>query len=393
MFAAELVGNDRLRPGYLALSAGLPNSRLWQCKTPLIVLWNHLHIASLKLTGEVTAFTSLNSADHTSKLGMNEDATKKEGEYFAMAAISSLPEWVISDELKELREICATGPCRLPHEKLKAVQSEEQHNVTAGVARSPEVVVHEVPPPREIDTWGDTICVELLRESPLVVCKVEMSTARGRQSTVMLHCFASEEPTQWGVVVLAAPKELWMEKGDSNVAVCKRHGETRPESTKQISGSYLVINECLHPSSRMAFFLWNRITSECFNPSLQHFAQEVLGCMDLDVWQNGVMKQGLHDLAEKFSVRAGQRGFFARPSRKLETLTLAERAQQGHLPFELGKNKEGKRQKKKHKLPDGVLDQNVHSVTQELRWKPVVFAFMLFPLFWAFRLDFWLFGL
>ena len=114
--------------------------------------------------------------------------------------------------------------------------------------------MHEVPPPREIDTWGDTICVELLRESPLVVCKVEMSTARGRQSTVMLHCFASEELTQWGVVVLAAPKELWMEKGDSNVAVCKRHGETRPESTKQISGSYLVINECLHPSSRMAFF-------------------------------------------------------------------------------------------------------------------------------------------
>ena len=65
---------------------------------------------------------------------MNEDATKEEGEYFAMAAISSLPEWVISDELKELRDNCATGPCRLPHEKLKAVQSEEQHNVTARIS-------------------------------------------------------------------------------------------------------------------------------------------------------------------------------------------------------------------------------------------------------------------
>ena len=253
------------------------------------------------------------------------------------------------------------------------------------VARSPEVVVHEVPPPREIDTWGDTICVELLRESPLVVCKVEMSTARGRQSTVMLHCFASEEPTQWRVVILAAPKELLMEKGEANVAVCKRHGETRPESEKQISGSYLVINECLHPSSRMASLLWNQITSECFNPSLQHFAQEVLGRMDLDVWQNEVMKQGLHDLEEKFSVVAGQKGFFARPSRKVETLTLAERQEQGHLPFERDKNKDGKRQKRKQNLPDGVLDHNVHSVTQELPWKPVVFAFMLFPLFWAFR--------
>ena len=35
-----------------------------------------------------------------------------------------------------------------------------------GVARSPEVVVDEVPPPRESDRWGDTICAELLRESP-----------------------------------------------------------------------------------------------------------------------------------------------------------------------------------------------------------------------------------
>lgn len=261
------------------------------------------------------------------------------------------------------------------------------------VARSPEVVVQEVPPPREIDTWGDTICVELLRESPLVVCKVEMSTARGRQSTVMLHCFASEEPTQWAVVILAAPKELLMEKGHANVAVCKRHGETRPESKKQISGSYLVITECLHPSSRMASFLWNKITSECFNPSLQHFAQEVLGRMDLDVWQNEVMKQGLQDLEDKFAVRPGQKGFFARPTRKNETLTFVERQEQGHLPFELDKNKEGKRQRRKDKLPDGVSDHNVHSVMQELRWKPLVFAFMLFPLFFDFRfefLDIWL---
>lgn len=131
LFAAGLVGNNRLRAGYLALSGGLPNSRLWQCKTPLLVVWNHLHIASLKLTGEVTAFTSLNSADHTSQLGMNEDAMKEEGEYFAMASISSLPKWVISDERKELRMNRATGPCRLPHEELKAIQSEEQQNVTA----------------------------------------------------------------------------------------------------------------------------------------------------------------------------------------------------------------------------------------------------------------------
>ena len=136
LFAAELVGNDRLRPGHLALSAGLPNSRLWKCKTPLLVLWNHLHIASLKLTGKVTAFASLNCADDTSELGTAADATKEEGEYFAMAAISSLPEWVISDEPKEIREKCATVSCRLPHEELKDVQTDETHTVTYRIAQT-----------------------------------------------------------------------------------------------------------------------------------------------------------------------------------------------------------------------------------------------------------------
>lgn len=38
MFVAEVVGNDRLRPHHLALSAGRPNERLWQGKTPLLIL-------------------------------------------------------------------------------------------------------------------------------------------------------------------------------------------------------------------------------------------------------------------------------------------------------------------------------------------------------------------
>ena len=137
LFAAELVGNERLRPGHLAISAGTPNERLWQCKTPLLVLWNHMHIASLKLNGEVAAFASLNSAEHMSKLGSAADAAKEEGEYFAMAAIRSLPEWVLSDERIELREKYATGPCRLPHEELvKEVLTEEEKQVTCGVSQT-----------------------------------------------------------------------------------------------------------------------------------------------------------------------------------------------------------------------------------------------------------------
>ena len=202
----------------------------------------------------------------------------------------------------------------------------------------------------------------------------------------MLHCFAPEEPTQWEVVILAAPKELLMEKGEANVAVCKRHGEIRPESEKLISGSYLVINECLHPSSRMASFLWNQITSECFNPSLQHFAQEVLGRMDLDVWQNEVMKQGLQDLEEKFSFGWSRKVSLRGPVGRFETVTLAERQEQGHLPFERDKNKGWKTSKRKQNLLDGVLDHNVSlghaGVALETGW---FFAFMLFPLFWAFR--------
>ena len=87
-------------------------------------------------------------------------------------------------------------------------------------------------------------------------------------------------------------------------------------------------------------------------------------------------------------IRPGQKGFFARPPRESETLTFVERQEQGDLPFDRDKKKDGKRQRRKDKLPDGVLDHNVDSVMQELRWKPRVFAFMLFPLFFDFRFDF-----
>ena len=123
LFTMEMVGNQRLSTGQLALSAGGPNERLWQRKTPLAVLWNHLHIASLKPSVEVTAFASLNNPEHTSTLGK---LTEDEGEYFAMAAVHSLPEWVIADETKELRDQYASCPCRLPHEEMPTVLLAEE---------------------------------------------------------------------------------------------------------------------------------------------------------------------------------------------------------------------------------------------------------------------------
>ena len=123
LFTMEMVGNQRLRPGQLVLSAGCPNERLWQRKTPLPVLWNHLHIASLKPKVEVTAFASLNNPEHTSTLG---ELSEEEGEYLAMAAVHSLPDWVIADESKELRDQYANGPCRLPHEEMPAALLAEE---------------------------------------------------------------------------------------------------------------------------------------------------------------------------------------------------------------------------------------------------------------------------
>ena len=123
LFTMEMVGNQRLRPGQLVLSAGSPNERLWQRKMPLPVLWNHLHIASLKPKIKVTAFASLNNPEHTSTLG---ELSEEEGEYFAMAAVHSLPDWVIADESKELRDQYASGRCRLPHEEMPAVLLAEE---------------------------------------------------------------------------------------------------------------------------------------------------------------------------------------------------------------------------------------------------------------------------
>ena len=115
LFAMELVGNQRLRSGQLVLSAGGRNERLWQRKMPLSVLWNHLHVASLKPKVKVAAYASLNNPEHLSTLGKS---TEEEGYYFAMAAVHSLPDWVVADESKEMRDQYANGPCRLPHEKM-----------------------------------------------------------------------------------------------------------------------------------------------------------------------------------------------------------------------------------------------------------------------------------
>ena len=132
LFAADLVGNDRLRPGHLTVSAGRPNDRLWQCKTPLRVLWNHSHVASLRLTQEVPAFSTLNSVENCSLLTGDMDTATGEGVHFAMVAIHCLPEGIASDEYRELRDQHVPGGCRLPHEDLdKEVIAEEQRQVAS----------------------------------------------------------------------------------------------------------------------------------------------------------------------------------------------------------------------------------------------------------------------
>ena len=130
LFAAELVGNDRLRPDHLTISAGRPNDRLWQCKT-------HSHVASLKLTQEVTAFSLLNSFEHCSPLTGIVATAAGEGVHFAMVAIHCLPEGVASDEHRELRDAHVPGLCRLPHEELaKEEIAKEQRQLAGGTAQA-----------------------------------------------------------------------------------------------------------------------------------------------------------------------------------------------------------------------------------------------------------------
>ena len=143
LFAMELVGNQRLRSGQLVLSAGGPNERLWQRKMPLSVLWNYLHIASLKPGVEVTAYASLNNPEHQSTLGKLTDL---EGEFFAMAAVHSLPNWVIADESKALRDQYADGPCKLPTEEMPEALLAEERLPLPGSASSSSRSTRKVPP-------------------------------------------------------------------------------------------------------------------------------------------------------------------------------------------------------------------------------------------------------
>ena len=118
---------DRLRPGHLTISAGRHNGRLWQCKTPLRVLWNYSQVASLRLGQEVPVFSTLNSVEISSRLVGCTDLGAGEGAHFAMVAIHCLPQGISSDEDRELRALQAPGVCCLPHEELdKDILAEEQ---------------------------------------------------------------------------------------------------------------------------------------------------------------------------------------------------------------------------------------------------------------------------
>ena len=137
LFVADLVGNDRLRPGHLTISAGRPNDRLWQCKTPLRVLWNHSHVASLRLTQEIPAFSALNSVENSSLLTGNTDTATSEDVHFAMVAIHCLPEGISSDEYRDHRDLHAPGACHLPHEELdKEALAEEQRQMAGTTSQS-----------------------------------------------------------------------------------------------------------------------------------------------------------------------------------------------------------------------------------------------------------------
>lgn len=52
--------------------------------------------------------------DSISTLGKVGDAFMEEGEYLAMTAVHSLPEWVTSDEHDEQRKIYGANACGLP---------------------------------------------------------------------------------------------------------------------------------------------------------------------------------------------------------------------------------------------------------------------------------------
>ena len=88
-FAMRAIGCDNIRPTKIVLHAGLPGSRLWRSETPLSVVWQYLPVACLGSEVEVEAFSSLHHPERKTQLNA--------GEYFGIASISSLPEWVHLD--------------------------------------------------------------------------------------------------------------------------------------------------------------------------------------------------------------------------------------------------------------------------------------------------------
>ena len=221
------------------------------------------------------------------------------------------------------------------------------------------------PSRREINQWGDTICLELLKVSSLLVCKLKRDDLSS-EVQVLVKCSPKEDSShQWHLFILAAPKKLLMLRGEETIGSCKRHGAKLAAASPESSDQVFVITSCLHPSGHIASIFWDSNAQDSWGEVCREAVGAILSSLNLGQWQTDLMKESLDNLKGQFRVVQGQCGFFSRDERPgaLGQLTYEQRET---YPYEKTKVKKSRRAHRQAQIPDRNREPHVFRVVQDL---------------------------
>eukprot|EP00435_Cladocopium_sp_Y103_P036919 s2744_g9.t1 len=225
------------------------------------------------------------------------------------------------------------------------------------------------PAPRLVNVWGETICVRLLQESSLVVCKLKRHDLEG-EVEVLVKCEPKDNfEHQWNLFFLAAPRKLLMLRGETSVAFCVRHGSSLQEASAENSHELFQITQCLHPAGHIASLMWNRIVQDAWSGVCREAVEAVLCRTNLTEWQFPLMHKSLSVLQDSFRVDPEQMGLFARPDRShrsgTQQQTHEQRQLDGNLPYEVTRGHKQNKVRRRNLMQDGTDEPRVWKILQD----------------------------
>ena len=125
---------------------------------------------------------------------------------------------------------------------------------------------------------------------------------------------------------------------------------------------------CLHPNGHIAALVWDGIVRESWTEVCREAVAAILSKLNLELWQNSLMRSSLNDVQQRFTVDQNQAGFFSKPQRpdKEQTRTYEQREKDSQQSYEITRTAKSKRTPQNARVPEANRAPHVWRVLQDL---------------------------